>query len=112
LAGNLLKTYLKIRIHILGSGKLERAFRAFICATGDLCRPLRAESVCTSERAFVTNGPQNLPPIFRPKRIIQRKIFQNNNLDMTEKGLAKYGGRGPKIAVVINGQSSNFFVWR
>jgi hypothetical protein len=45
LAGNLLKTYLKIRIHILGSGKLERAFRAFICATGDLCRPLRAEVV-------------------------------------------------------------------
>ena len=45
-------------------------------------------------------------------RIIQTKIFQNNNLDMTEKGLAKYGGRGPKIAVVINGQSSNFFVLR
>ena len=45
-------------------------------------------------------------------RIIQTKIFQNNNLDMTEKGLAKYGGRGPKIAVVINGQSSIVFVWR
>jgi hypothetical protein len=24
---------------------VERAFRAFICATGDLCRPLRAELV-------------------------------------------------------------------
>jgi hypothetical protein len=57
LAGNLLKTYLKIRIHILGSGNLERAFRAFICATGDLCRPLRAELVYGS----VANGPQNLP---------------------------------------------------
>jgi hypothetical protein len=45
LAGNLLKKYLKIRINILGSGKLERAFRAFICATGDLCLPLRAELV-------------------------------------------------------------------
>jgi hypothetical protein len=44
-SGKLTKTYLKIRIHILGSGKLERAFRAFICATGDLCRPLRAELV-------------------------------------------------------------------
>jgi hypothetical protein len=32
--GKLTKTYLKIRIHILGSGKLEMAFRAFICATG------------------------------------------------------------------------------
>jgi hypothetical protein len=37
-------------------------------------------------------------------RIIQTKIFWKNNLDMTQKGLAKYGGRGPKIAFVINGQ--------
>ena len=44
--GNFTKTYLKRRIHILGSGKLERAFTAFVCATGDLCRPLRAELVC------------------------------------------------------------------
>ena len=72
----------------------------------------------------VANGPQNLPFLggrflkgpglkygFFP-RIIQTKIFWKNNLDMTQKGLAKYGGRGPKIAFVINGQSSNFFVWR
>jgi hypothetical protein len=45
-------------------------------------------------------------------RIIQTKIFWKNNLDMTQKGVAKYGGRGPKMAFVINGQSSNFFVWR
>jgi hypothetical protein len=35
--GKLTKTYRRIRIHSLGSGKLERAFRAFICPTGDLC---------------------------------------------------------------------------
>jgi hypothetical protein len=34
-----------LNIHILGSGKLERAFRAYICATDGLCRPLRAEVV-------------------------------------------------------------------
>jgi hypothetical protein len=45
--GSLLKKYLKILIHILGPGKLERAFRALICATvtSHLCRPLRAELV-------------------------------------------------------------------
>ena len=41
-------------------------------------------------------------------RIIQTKIFWKNNLEGSQKGLAKYGGRGPKIAFVINGQSSNF----
>ena len=43
--GKFTYTYLKIRINILGSGELEREFRAFICATGDLSRPLRAEVV-------------------------------------------------------------------
>jgi hypothetical protein len=43
--GKFTETYLEVHIHILGSGKLEREVRAFICATGDLCRPLRAELV-------------------------------------------------------------------
>ena len=59
---------------------------------------------------LVNKGP-GLKYGFFP-RIIQTKIFWKNNLEGSQKGLAKYGGRGPKIAFVINGQSSNFFVWR
>ena len=61
MAGNLLKTYLKIRIHILGSGKLERAFRAFICATGDLCRPLSKSRTPRS-------------PMLEPREVIQTQL--------------------------------------
>ena len=59
---------------------------------------------------LVNKGP-GLKYGFFP-RIIQTKIFWKNNLEGSQKGLAKYGGRGPKIAVVINGQSSIVFVWR
>jgi hypothetical protein len=45
-------------------------------------------------------------------RSIQTKIFWKNNLEGSQKGLAKYEGRGPKIVVVIDGQISIFFVWR
>ena len=69
------------------------------------------KSVAHTQLYSKTRKATGLKYGFSP-RIIQTKIFQNNNLDMAQKGLAKYGGRGPKIAVVINGQSSNFFVWR
>ena len=38
--GKLTKKYLKICIHILGSGKLERAFRAFDAGAIPSARPL------------------------------------------------------------------------
>ena len=63
---------LKIRINILGSVKLERAFRAFVCATGDLCRPFRAELVPGLWQAVLIIS--NLPLVGGREEICGEKI--------------------------------------